>query len=1019
MIECDWYLNCTQNTLDSIGQAEAVGSVHCVQGIVPYRFRRDGTLPASLEKGRFVSMNQGLLRTIVCMLAVLLVGGAGVAYGQLQTGNLFGTATDNQGEALPGVTVTLSGIGAPKVQVTNAEGQYRFPNLAPGKYELDAQLEGFSTVEYPDVVIAVGRSTTINVTLTPAVEEVITVTSESPLLDERKLVRGNNVSAAELDQIPTARDPWSLLSQAPGVVVDRINVGGNESGQQSNFLGTGATSADNTFAVDGVVLTDMAALGGSLTYYDFGAFEEVQFTTSSADVTNATSGVTINQVTKRGGNEWAASARYLRTDGDLQSTPSTLDNDLLGNQIDVVEEYGADIGGPLIKDRLWIWAGYGESDIGNIVVGGQLDRTMLEDLNTKLNFQASDSNSGVLHYWTNDKLKNGRGAGPQRQPETTHNQITPADIWKLENTHIFSSNFFITGLWSQNDGVFNAAPQGGRDADVYWDADGVLHGSYWDFAQNGLIEQGRLDASYFFNSGGASHELKFGGSFRTQENDSGTVWPGGKMVYDCEFFGCGDVAENTAYVQFWRNRNLSIESSYDSFWVQDTISKDRWTINVGLRYDKQEVENLTSTSPANPDVPNLLPEITFPGNDAGGFDWETIVPRIGVTYALGEDRKTLIRGTFSQYTEQLGQGIGSLVNPVGGYSYASFYFDDANGNLVLDAEEFGSLYYPFYFNFDPANPTALSTINQIDPDLDPILTNEFTFGVDHSLSTDLVVGATLTYRTVEDIPDFRLLVEDENGNIRPALATDWELAGTVSGELPNGQTGTEPFYTLRDNVTNTGGSLYTTSDREQEYLGITVNATKRLSNRWRLSGHFTWADWDWKTGPEFRRFDDPTDTTVDNNELDYQDNDEPFAERSAGSGDKGDIWAGSRWSFSLNSLFQIAPDQPWGFNLGASVTGREGFVSPPYANVGGPSRRVQIGDFDAFRNDDIITFDARIDKDFKLGDVNLTLSIDGFNLLNEDYVLQRQRNLNAGTANNVREVLSPRVFRVGVKLAFN
>lgn len=970
---------------------------------------------------------------MILALAGILALMAGAATAQLQTGDLFGTVADNEGDALPGVTMTLTGIGAPKVQVTNAEGQYRFLSLPPGKYALSAQLEGFGTVEYPNITIGVGGTSTVNVTMTPAIEDVITVTSEAPLLNERKTTRGANVAAAELDQIPTARDPWSLLNQAPGVVVDRVNVGGNESGQQSNFLGTGSAGSQNTFAVDGVILTDMSATGASLSYYDFGAFEEVQFTVGSSDVTVAAAGVTINQVTKRGGNEWAVGARYLRTDGELQSSAPVLDSGLVGNQIDAVEEYGIDVGGPLWKDKLWIWASYGESDIGNIVIGGQLDQTTLEDFNTKLNFQASENNSGVLHYWTNDKLKNGRGAGPQRQPETTHNQITPADIWKLEDTHIFNSNFFVTGLWSNNDGVFNAAPQGGREADIFWDEDGVLHGSYWDFAQNAVVDQGRLDASYFFNSGSTSHELKFGGGFRAQENTSGTVWPRGKMVYSCEFFGCGDVPSNVEYVQFWRNRNLAIESTYDSFWLQDTISKDRWTVNVGLRYDRQEVENLASTSPANPDVANLLPEISFNGNDAGGFEWETVVPRLGVTYALGDERNTLLRGSFSRYSEQLGQGLGSRVNPVGGYAYVSYYFTDADGDLVLDDNERASFYGAYYSNFDPENPTALSTVNQTDPNLDPYMTDELTFGVEHGFSTDLVVGATVTYRQITDLPESRLLVQDETGAIRPATAADWEfiqpdpangVEGTVVGDngddlfLPDGRQVTAPFYALRDNVSNTGGRFYTNGDREQEYLGLTFSATKRLSNRWRLAGHFTLNDWDWDVGPEFLFFDDPTNTTVDNNELAYADGNEVVTERSAGSGDKGDVFAGSTWSFNVNALYQVAPDQPWGFNLSADLNGREGFASPPYAPVGGPSRRVQLTDIDEFRNDDLIYFNMRVDKDFKVGNTAFTLSIDGFNLTNENSVLQIQRNLAAGSANQVREVLSPRVFRVGVKFNF-
>ena len=276
------------------------------------------------------------------------------------------------------------------------------------------------------------------------------------------------------------------------------------------------------------------------------------------------------------------------------------------------------------------------------------------------------------------------------------------------------------------------------------------------------------------------------------------------MVYSCEFFGCGDVPSNVEYVQFWRNRSVAIESTYDSFWLQDTITKDRWTVNVGLRYDRQEIENLASTSPANPGVANLLPEISFNGNDAGGFEWESIVPRVGVTYALGDERKTLLRGSFSQYAEQLGQGLGSRVNPVGGYSYVSYYFTDADGDLVLDDNELGSLYGAFYLNFDPNNPTAVSTVNQTDPNLDPYMTDELTFGVEHGFSTDLVVGATVTYREITDIPESRLLVQDETGAIRAALATDWELAGTVEGELPNGSSASAPFYSLRDGLTNTG-----------------------------------------------------------------------------------------------------------------------------------------------------------------------------------------------------------------------
>src|SRR5215813_5030057 len=256
---------------------------------------------------------------IVAVAALLLLAVGGSAFAQLQTGNLYGTVTDDKGAALPGVTVTLTGQGAPQVQVTNAQGQFRFLSLAPGSYDLKAELEGFSTIDYPNIVINIGRNTTIEVKLSPAVEDVITVTAESPLLDERRISTGATVSQTELEKIPTARDPWAVLQTTPGVLTDRINVGGNESGQQSQYVGPGSGGDQAVWSVDGVVITDMAALGSSPAYYDFDSFEEMQVTTGGSDSTIATGGVVLNMVTKRGTNEWRGTGRYYKSDKSWQA----------------------------------------------------------------------------------------------------------------------------------------------------------------------------------------------------------------------------------------------------------------------------------------------------------------------------------------------------------------------------------------------------------------------------------------------------------------------------------------------------------------------------------------------------------------------------------------------------------------------------------------------------------------------------------------------------------------------------
>jgi len=954
-------------------------------------------------------------RLALVAIALLLALAAAPMFAQEQTGALFGTVTDEQKGALPGVTVTLTGSTGPQVQVTDTQGKFRFLNLPPGSYDLRAELQGFSTVELPDLAIKLGGKASLEVTLNGAVKDVITVTGESPLLDERRIDQGTNVTTVELDKVPTARDPWSLLSQAPGVLVDRVNVGGSESGQQSNFIGVGSGSRDNTFAVDGVILTDMNAVGGSATYFDFGAFDEIQFTVSSADVTVQTSGVLINQVTKRGTNEWRGAGRYLDTDGSLQSEPKQEN----GNKIDSVREYGADIGGPLLKDHLWIWGAYGVSKINILAQGGQPDQTKLEDYNFKLNFQTGQSNSGVLHYWTNDKIKIGRGAGPDTAPEATHDQTTPQDIYKIEDSLLVSANLAVTGLWSRDTGKFTLAPQGGLEPFAFIDADGVSRGSSYDFKQDATIDQEKLDASYFFNTGSVGHQLKFGGSFREQDNESGTVWPHSNRVVSGELLGYDP---GIAQVEFFRSRKNKIVSSYGAAWLQDTVTLSRLTVNAGLRYDRQYMKNLAAFDAGVPEAQGLLPPIDFKGNHAGGFSWSTVEPRVGITYALGQNRQTLLRGSFSRYAEQLGQlPLATRVNPIG-YNYAYFYFEDANSNLVLDPSEVGSLQFGYTYNIDPNDPTAVPNIN--DPRLTPTLTDELTFGVDQGFGANLAVGLTATYRNVFDIPEARILVVDETGKTRVATREDWVQVGTVTSEgedgfanpLPDGRTVTKPIYDLRDGLTPTGGTFYTNGDRKQRYLGATLSLTKRLADRWSFRGHVTYNDWKWKIGPEYRKYDDPTDTISDL--TGFADDPSIFFEKSGGN--KTNIFTGSKWSFNMNGIYQIAPDHPWGFNVAASVTGRQGYITPPFARSSGPvgTRNVQLAGIDEFRNPNLYVFDARIEKEFHFNDLNLTLGVDGFNLTNASYILQRERNINSGRFFESNERLSPRIFRLGATVRF-
>ena len=174
----------------------------------------------------------------------------------------------------------------------------------------------------------------------------------------------------ELQQIPSARDPWVVLQTVPGVIVDRVNVGGAESGQQSNYQAKGAASGDNTWSIDGIAITDMAALGSSPTYYDFDMFQEMNVTTGGADLQTATPGVGLNFVLKSGANTPHGSTRIYYEDEDMQS--NNLPDDLKaslggvtgkGNRINGYKDWGGEIGGPIWKDKVWAWGAYGKTDV--------------------------------------------------------------------------------------------------------------------------------------------------------------------------------------------------------------------------------------------------------------------------------------------------------------------------------------------------------------------------------------------------------------------------------------------------------------------------------------------------------------------------------------------------------------------------------------------------------------------------------------------------------------------------------
>jgi hypothetical protein len=1002
----------------------------------------------------------------VCALtAALLLLGAGAALAQLQSGNLYGKVSDEHGNALAGVTVTLDTGEAPQTQFTNAKGEFHFLGLAPGNYGIKAELAHFSPVADAHIIISVGRNANLELTMNSNFEDIVNITEEPPLLDPRQIRTGADVNLTELQRIPTGRDPWTVLQGTPGVLVDRVNVGGNQSGQQSAYTGPGSFGFQSVWSVDGVVITDMSATGSTPAYYDFDSFEEMQISTGGSDSTIASGGVVLNIVTKRGTNEYRGSARYLQVPGGTQSNttfkstdvPAAQQSTFAGgsNKINKVEDFGGEIGGPILKDHLWLWGSYGEQKVSvqtlpKIVPGnpaqstpnGLTDNTKLPAWNAKLNAQLTASNYLTFVGMNSSKEKQGRNAGPTRPTETTWNQGQfggKPTLLKAEDTQIFSPNLYLTVLYSHVYGGFFLLPQSGTGPDVppaFRDNTTTWHNSFVGQTIKRPQTQEKADASTFFNTGSVSHELKYGASYRVATAITSVAWQGGGFVLENGLVG---LPPGTNYLNLTRTGIPGTKTKYASGYAQDTLTAGNLTANVGLRYDHQGGDNIADSVPANPVRPDLLPAVSYGGGPIG-FTWKTWSPRLGLTYALGKDQSTLLRASYSRFADQLGTVPANWLNPFAANSYYYAYTTyPGTGHLTPgQIQQVGNGYSS---NVDPHDPHKFMFNTIAKGGINAPVTDELLLSGEHALLPEFVVGVNLTYRRYSNLLQQDLLVFDPgttigNGNYgRVATRNDFTPV-TVIATLPNGSTEPVTWYKLVPGLRTVHGYNLKNGDYETTFKGAALTFNKRLANRWMLRGNISYNDWYWsKAGDR----PDPTPLlaggTTDGTYV--RQGDAVLQGSGPASGNFQNVYINSKWSFAVNGLYQIAPERPWGFNVAGNLTGRQGYPDPYYISLGGAAvshlsvpnpntggETVQIGAADSNRLDNIVDFDARIEKELTFQNFGLTLGVDCFNVFNEAFVLQRQGKfqnsaapvtLNAGFVN---EVLSPRVFRFGARFSF-
>src|SRR5438034_1492000 len=299
------------------------------------------------------------------VLACLLALGANVLAQTGQNfGELVGKAVDEQGGVLPGVTVTLGGpamMGA-QTAVTNDRGLYRFPAVPSGTYKITFELPGFTTLVREAIVVPVRQTVTVDAAMKVArMQETVTVTGESPVVDVENAKVGARLDQNTLRSVPTSRSIFGSTTVLPGMVMARQDPAGINAATSTGMIAHGASNYNlNYFGVT----ADTPQNYGSMYYMDFGSAEEISVDTAAmgAEVGGG-GGANINVIRKSGGNTVKGDVNYSITGKGYWDhfTATNITDDLRAQgvtdpSLQKLQDFNTSVGGPFIKDRLW-WFG--------------------------------------------------------------------------------------------------------------------------------------------------------------------------------------------------------------------------------------------------------------------------------------------------------------------------------------------------------------------------------------------------------------------------------------------------------------------------------------------------------------------------------------------------------------------------------------------------------------------------------------------------------------------------------------
>ena len=770
-------------------------------------------------------------RRIGVAVAFLMLGSA-VAAAQQGTGELRGRVVDQQNALVPGVTVVArdADSGLFRETVTNTDGTFFFSGIRPGRYEVTAELAGFKKLSHPNVVVEVGKTASVELRMqVGGLEEEVTVTAESPLVDMSSKEVGGNISSRELVELPSInRNFVGFVGLLPGIVPSISN----ESFGSDSITANAGDPRYNNYMLDGANNNDdvIGQRAGTQARTPIESVQEFQVLTGQFDPEfGRTTGAVINAVTKQGTNRFRGSAFSFFQDAAFTTRDYFAEKADLEKPDTKQQQFGGTIGGPIVRDRAHFFASIERVLIDdgvtvNIPARPEFNSTTTEQTrvwNTVVRFdhQLNPSNTWAVRWLREESPQFNQVIGNVTLDASREEFDVDQTIVGNLSTVLGSSKVnTLRVAWTREDVAF-ANPCFNNNGQDQSACPPTL--AFQTFAHgNSNVAQARVNDAYqledtfawFIPGRRGDHDVKFGVQYQYSDQrftNQGVSNGQFSFATNLPF----DPANPATFPERFSVRVPGPQDFYQLGHYVTAFAQDKWllndrlTLSLGARYDLDILP-----VPTEPNPFFQLSDYPVDGNN--------IAPRIGFAYDLGGAGTTVLRGGYGLFYNSVSIGtLSGLISdgPLSDSFTVNFPLNGvdpgpSNGQFPTD---------PFLVNgptvnrellaqmFPPGSVVPNGGSFSIDnPDRTTPYSHQVSFGVERQLQSTMSASAEYIHVANRDF----FISRDLNPGLRTSTARTAPYE-RISDEFPAG------VFTL-------------VNEGESDYDALQLSFEKRFSNNW-------------------------------------------------------------------------------------------------------------------------------------------------------------------------------------------